>query len=284
MRKIIVGGVPEHFNLPWKQAIEYNMFQSIDVEIEWRDFHDGTGAMMHAVAHGEVDVALVLTEGAVAYIAKEHDVRIVGTWVDSPLVWGVHAGPHTQKGAQYPHDGRIAISRLGSGSHLMPQVHAHQDGYADALHFVEIGTLAGALTAFEGDEVDAFYWERTMTVPQVEAGQLRLEGDFQAPWPAFVAVRKGAASEEIDAAWVQVLAIMKGFMRDLLRVEESFVADVCNVFSLPVGEVQEWLARTTWASSPAVDANALQRVIDALVRAKVLAQAPALDDLVWRAP
>ncbi len=51
MRKIIVGGVPEHFNLPWKQAIEYDMFQSIDVEIEWRDFHYGNGPIIHAVAH-----------------------------------------------------------------------------------------------------------------------------------------------------------------------------------------------------------------------------------------
>ena len=42
--KIKVTGVPEHFNLPWKLAIEEHLFPS-DIEVLWQDEPSGTGAL-----------------------------------------------------------------------------------------------------------------------------------------------------------------------------------------------------------------------------------------------
>ena len=60
---IRVGGVPEHFNSPWHQAIASGEFTAAGLDVSWTDYSLGTGAMCKAVASGEIDVAVVLTEG-----------------------------------------------------------------------------------------------------------------------------------------------------------------------------------------------------------------------------
>lgn len=278
---LTLAGVPEHFNLPWQLAIEAGVFRDIGVDLRWQDFSEGTGAMMDAAASGEVDVALVLTEGAVAHITEHDGTRMAGTWVESPLVWGIHSGPKTIKGSSYPHDGRVAISRYGSGSHLMALMHAHQEAYPSDLHFVEVGTLAAALDAFAEDRVDTFYWERTMTVPQVTAGQMVLEGDFQAQWPAFVAVRAGGGEEAIDEQWKLVLNAMAKFMPTLLEDTDGFLAQVSEKYDLPLEETKTWFARTKWAPSLSVDRGAVARASNALTRAGVLDIVHSYDELTW---
>lgn len=283
MKKIIVGGVPEHFNLPWNLVAETGAFRSKGLEIEWRDFPEGTGAMMRAVEANEVDVALVLTEGAIAHIAQNGTTGIIGTWVESPLIWGIHSGPKTKKGPRYPHDARIAISRMGSGSHLMPLVHAQEDNYKEPAKLVEIGTLAGAIEAFAEDRIDTFYWERTMTLPQVRAGQMQLDGDFSAPWPAFVAVRSTESADHVDNAWALAIDAMEGFMTELLSDREGFLQQVGERYDLPPEEVATWFARTVWAPSLKVDPAALQRASEGLVAAGVL-ESPAAPQLVMVSP
>jgi len=44
MTKIRIGGVPEHFNLPWHLAIEKGEFKKLDIDVSWTDFKGGTGA------------------------------------------------------------------------------------------------------------------------------------------------------------------------------------------------------------------------------------------------
>lgn len=54
---IRVGGVPEHFNLPWHLAIDENAFDDLGIDVEWVDFPGGTGAIMAALADGDIDMA-----------------------------------------------------------------------------------------------------------------------------------------------------------------------------------------------------------------------------------
>jgi ABC-type nitrate/sulfonate/bicarbonate transport system substrate-binding protein len=61
-----VGGVPEHFNLPWHLAQERGLFQKHKVTVQWNDYKGGTGAMISALKEGEVDIIIALTEGLVA--------------------------------------------------------------------------------------------------------------------------------------------------------------------------------------------------------------------------
>ncbi len=196
MIKLAIGGVPEHFNLPWHLALEARRFAAFDIEVSWRDFPDGSGAMAKALREGQLDAALLLTEGAIAGVADGGGFQIVSLYADSPLLWGIHVPAASRFRAVAEIRGaRYAVSRRGSGSHLMAVVHARDRGWtADDLEFVIVRNLAGAVDAFAAGAADVFFWEKFMTKPLVDAGQFRRIGDFAAPWPAFVACVADAAT------------------------------------------------------------------------------------------
>ena len=49
MIKLRIGGVPEHFNLPWHLALEARRFEALGIEVTWRDYPGGSGAMAKAL-------------------------------------------------------------------------------------------------------------------------------------------------------------------------------------------------------------------------------------------
>ena len=133
---IRLAGVPEPFNLPFMLGLERRAFVRAGLEVKWRTVPQGTGEMCRLLRGGEVDMAILVTEGAVRDIANGSPVRILGPLVDTPLTWGVHVGlwpgliaSDDLKGVPY------AVSRLNSGSHLMAMVHARRNGWARARRY-----------------------------------------------------------------------------------------------------------------------------------------------------
>ncbi len=130
MKNIKVAGVPEHFNLPWHMCIEDGTFKKNGLDVSWKDFPDGTGAMCKALRNKDVDVAVILTEGIIKDILNGNDAKIVQEYIASPLIWGIHvaAGSNYQD-IQDLKNAKVAISRYGSGSHLMAYVNAKNLGW-----------------------------------------------------------------------------------------------------------------------------------------------------------
>ena len=123
---IRVGGVPEHFNLPWHLAIEEGLFESRGVQVDWTTFKGGTGQMTKALRDREIDICILLTEGIITDIIRGNDSKIISQYVITPLTWGVHTGINNSlKTYADVFDKKFAISRFGSGSHLMPIVDAN---------------------------------------------------------------------------------------------------------------------------------------------------------------
>lgn len=48
--------------------------------------------MITNLKQGKLDVIVALTEGIVADIARGSDMRILGTYVESPLCWAISCG------------------------------------------------------------------------------------------------------------------------------------------------------------------------------------------------
>ena len=63
MLRLKIGGVPEHFNLPWRMAIEEGKFRAQGVQLHWSDMGGGTGQMIRGLKNKTLDVAVLLTEG-----------------------------------------------------------------------------------------------------------------------------------------------------------------------------------------------------------------------------
>jgi sulfonate transport system substrate-binding protein len=276
-----VGGVPEHFNLPWHLAMEERRFAPLGIDVRWRDYPDGSGAMAKALQAGELDAALLLTEGAVAGIADGAGFRVASLYTDSPLVWGIHVPAASRfrsladiRGARY------AISRRGSGSHLMAFVHARAQGWpVDNLEFVIVRNLAGAVEAFAAGAADVFFWEKFMTKPQVDAGRFRRVAEFVAPWPAFVVCVADAAGREQRAALESAVALVFDAAR-ALRARPDAATLIASRYGLAAADVSEWLATTRWSERVRIAVSDLAQACAALDSLGVLARGVAASQCV----
>jgi sulfonate transport system substrate-binding protein len=41
-----IGGVPEHFNIPIRKAIDEGVFMTRNIDIVWQDYKGGTGELV----------------------------------------------------------------------------------------------------------------------------------------------------------------------------------------------------------------------------------------------
>ncbi len=272
MKTLVIGGVPEHFNLPWRLLIESDALRKRGIDARWRDFPDGSGAMASALTHNEVDIAMLLTEGAVAGIAQGGRYGVVSLYSQSPLIWGIHVPAGSQlrriadlEGATY------AISRLGSGSHLMCFVHARENGWPlESLKFVTVRSLEGAIAAFEAGTAEVFFWEKFMTKPVVDAGRFRRIGEFTAPWPAFVACASDAALQEKRDLIVTVLTEALAVASQLAASDDA-ASRIAARYGLEVSDVAEWLRATRWAAKVAIEPRDVAPVVTTLQQVGLVA-------------
>lgn len=259
MERLRVGGVPEHVNVPWYVALEEGAFAELGVEVEWQDCPGGTGQMCAALADQTLDVALVLTEGMVAHVGAGGRSRVIGTYVETPLFWGIHTrADGLAQDAEDLRGSRHGISRLGSGSHLMAFVNAAQRGWGpdEQPRFVEVKNLEGALDAFRAGLLDAFLWERFMTQPWVDSGLLRRVGMCTAPWPAFVI----AARPDVIEQRAELLgAVVERVGQVAARLDVArFQQEASRRFGLKPDEVELWRSWTRWSCRLEVETTALQ--------------------------
>ncbi len=281
-RTVRVGGVPEHFNLPWQLAAEAKAFATLGIDVAYSDYPAGTGAMTAALRDGALDLALVLTEGAVLDILKGSDNCLIKVYVESPLTWGIHVAAHSKiETAEQTEGARIAISRYGSGSHLIAVVDALERGFdLESVSFVLVENLDGARKALADDKADVFLWERHMTQPLVTSGEFRRVGERMVPWPAFVVSARREFVAANAAAVKTVLDAVYGFAKQLKERPDA-AALISSRYHLADTDAQHWLAGVTWCPHYDQPAAALGRVVSALLAQGAIDDPQAADTEVW---
>lgn len=277
-----VGGVPEHFNLPWRLATESRAFESIGVDVRWSEIKAGTGEMTRALRENELDLALVLTEGAVADVVQHNRNRIAKVWVNSPLTWGIHVAANNPISRAREIQGQpIAISRYGSGSHLIPIVDAALRGWpTQSMQFVIVNNLEGARAALANDRASVFFWEKFMTQPLVDAQEFKRVGQRAVPWPAFVVSGRRRLLEEQGPQIRAVLDIAAKFAQNLKR-RKSAASLISETYGIKHSNAKRWLASVRWASGYRRPVSALERAFRALEAQGVLTQARFDPDQLW---
>ncbi|TVQ95561.1 MAG: ABC transporter substrate-binding protein [Deltaproteobacteria bacterium] len=256
-----VGGVPEHFNLPFEDLTEGG--HSL---LRWQSMPSGTGSMCRALDDGTLDVAVLLTEGIVRHIHEGSAARMVGTFTETPLRWGVHVAADSP--VVHEEDLRalrFGISRSGSGSHLMACIHASSRGWPVPA-FEEVGGFEGARAALREGKIDAFLHEKTMALPLVHAGEWRRVAEVSGPWPAFVyAVREGLMQDRAeDVARLIRLADEAAGAR--ASAPDGTVAAIVALHGIPADDARAWLAETRWNSRMELSSGMLDRVTSTLAR------------------
>lgn len=248
MKNLKIAGVPEHFNLLWHLCIENGEFEDAGINLEWTDVPEGTGKLCQMLRNCETDIAVILTEGIIKDIAAGNNCKIVQVYVQSPLIWGIHvAAKSPYKTLADVQNGKVAISRHGSGSELMAYVNAEQQGWdTKNMQFEIVNTLDGAVEALTEGRADYFMWERFMTKPIVDKGIFRRIGDCPTPWPCFViAVRNEVLENDADAIGT-VLDIINQTTEEFKDIP-SIDRTLAERYGQKIEDIQEWLKLTHWS-------------------------------------
>ena len=247
MISVKIAGVPEHFNFPFHLADQEGAFEEAGFEVQWIDVPEGTGRMTELLNEKAVDMAIMLTEGTLRAASKGVPLKIVQTYVESPLLWGVHMG-HLKETERLPLEkARFAISRLGSGSHLMAKVMGLQNGIQlQDDQFVVVNNLQGALEYLSENPSTYFLWERFTTHPFVESGELIRQEDFPTPWPCFVWVCHAAFAEEQRHHIAALQKIINRYTREFAMIP-SIDRTLSNTYSLSLDQIRQWMSLTRWS-------------------------------------
>ncbi|MEI6311128.1 MAG: PhnD/SsuA/transferrin family substrate-binding protein [Bacteroidota bacterium] len=266
-----IGGVPEHFNLPWHQGFKQKNFEKIGVKLEWVEFKGGTGTMNTALRENSIDIAVMLTEGIVYDIIKGNPSKIIAQYISTPLQWGIYTGINNPlHNVEDIFTKKFAISREGSGSHLMPLIDAAKNNKTiDHSQFVVIRNLEGALQSLSSLESDVFYWERYTTKPFVDQKILKYIGKSPTPWPAFVIVARNEVIEQypdkLKAIVETVLTLAQSFKKTASSIDL-----ICKRHYLNERDAQKWMNETNWSIDGNINEHTIQQVIQALIASSLI--------------
>ena len=271
MLNLKVGGVPEHFNYPWYVALKNKEFTDQNINLRWQDFPGGTGQMCKALRNGDVDIAIVLTEGIIKDIINGNPSKITQTFVKSPLIWGIHVGAKSKFNTiDDLENATVAISRFGSGSHLMAIVNAHNNDWnIDNLKFKVVGDLQGGIDALTNGDADYFMWEHFTTKPLVDNNTFKRLGDCPTPWPCFVVAVRNEVLENNFNEVKKVLDIINNCTDDF-KSTENIDKTLAIRYEQKLEDIQEWLSITEWNDGKPITKNLITRIQNKMIGFNVI--------------
>lgn len=248
MKTIKIGGVPEHFNLPWHRCIEKNKFENAGIKVMWQEFPEGTGAMCKALRSKEIDVAVILTEGIIRDIINGNESKIIQNYIASPLIWGIHVDASSPYNTvEDLKNTKAAISRMGSGSHLMAYVNAKNMNWdTNELKFEEIKNLDGAIHALKNDVAQYFMWEHFTTKPLVDNKTFKLVGDCPTPWPCFVIAATEKSISNDSEALKTMLQVLNSETKDF-KIQKNIDLELSERYEQKLEDIRKWMDLTSWS-------------------------------------
>ena len=284
MTTLKIGGVAEHFNMPWHLAIENNEFKKEDIDLVWKDFPGGTGAMSKALRSGELDIAVLLTEGIIKDIIDGNPSKIVQTYVNSPLLWGLHVGAESNYNSVEELENKVsAISRIGSGSQLFSVVNAKNNGWnIDNIEYQVVNNLVGAIDALTNESADYFLWEHFTAKPLVDNGTFRRLTDIPSPWPCFVIAVRDEVLENHPEEIKKVLQVINNRLRKFSTPakKERYIDTFAQHYNLEKEDIKDWLIITEWNQGKSISRTLINNVQNKLLDLNVIDTTIDVDKLI----
>lgn len=280
MKTIKIAGVPEHFNLPWHMCIDDGEFEAVGIDLQWTDVPEGTGKMCQMLREGATDIAVILTEGIVKDIVAGNNSKIIQVYVKSPLIWGIHVAANSQyKKISDLENKKVAISRMGSGSHLMSIVNAqNQNWNPENLQFEIVNTIEGAVESLALEKADYFMWERFMTKPLVDTGIFKKIAECPTPWPCFVIAVRTEVLESEPKIIAQILEIINATTEEFKQIP-SIDRTLASKYNQKLEDIQEWLKSTNWSQKQITEPT-LDDIMNQLLKLRIINKKIAASSLL----
>ena len=224
----------------------------------------------------------MLTEGIIKDIIKGNPSKIISDYVTTPLIWGVHtAAENPLENYLNIFDKKYAISRFGSGSHLMAIVDANSKGHEiNEDQFVVIKNLEGALESLNAGTTDVFYWEKFTTKPYVDSGQLKRLGEYLTPWPCFVVAATDKILKDQPENVIRMLRTIHDSCDHFMQ-NENAINLVSERYQQKLEDVERWYHNTEWAIHGWVSDKMIKSIIYHLRNAGIVGPEEKIPQLIW---
>lgn len=280
MKKVVLTGVPEHFNTPILLALEANAFAELGIDLQFVTVKEGTGKMCQMLDSGESDLSILLTEGICKHIVNGGNAKLVQWYTNTPLLWGIHVGYASKFQKETDLKGAVAaISRKGSGSELMTFVHAANNGWnADEIRFEIVHTIDGAVEALTAGKADYFMWEQFMTQPLVDQNIFRRLGVCASPWPCFVIAANTNFAVANPTVIQDVLSVINRYTATF-KDRTDAVEIIANRFHLKHAQIIDWMKVTEW-SQEQITAETLNKIQNQLVSFNIIDKKGTFEEMV----
>lgn len=281
MVNLKIGGVPEHFNYPWYLTLKSKEYQKYNINLRWQDYHGGTGEMTAALRDGKVDIAIVLTEGIIKDVLDGNPSKIVQTYVETPLIWGIHTAVNSPfNSIEDLEHKKIAISRYGSGSHLMAMINAfNQNWNLDNLDFKVVKNLQGGIEALENKTADYFMWEHFTTKPLVDNGTFKRIADCPTPWPCFVIAVRNSVLENHPEEIRSILNIINKQNTNFKSIEK--IDEILSKrYDQKIEDIQKWLTLTEWNHGKPITEELISDIQNKLLHYSIIEQKKNSSELI----
>lgn len=102
-------------------CFEKRLFEQHDIDASYSLIPEGTGRMIDLIENDELDVAFTVTDATLVAKANGRRLHVIGTYVESPLVWMAATAKHRPfntwselRESAGSRAVRVGISRYGS--------------------------------------------------------------------------------------------------------------------------------------------------------------------------
>lgn len=280
-QKLRIAVIPEHFSTPIYLAKKH---YGLDAELIPEPL--GTGALTQRLRSGGddgVDVAVGLTEGFVADLGKAKAAGksagygLVGTYVETPLCWAISTGAQREdiNSVGDLKGGKIGVSRIGSGSFVMPYVLADQQGWLgkgeEPFSTEVIGNFAALRESVrkEGEKpaTDGFMWEIFTTKHFYDNGELKRIGEIYTPWPSWMVAARDPKDERLQSMAENINQGVKHY----LEHPEEAIEHITGTMHYSREDAQAWMKTVKFvADVRGVDPGVVDNTVSILRKAGVL--------------
>ncbi|KAJ1945415.1 hypothetical protein FBU59_002314 [Linderina macrospora] len=245
-----IGLVPEHFSAPLVYGVENGLF-------------------------GEDEIELVICK------RKNPDLRLFGTYVDSPLPWAVSVAADAKYATvdDLAFGATFGISRPGSGSEVMARYAASAYEWTGKPEFAVLGDVHGLVKGIQEGAADAFLWERTTMQRHYDANEVRYLGTVRPPWPAF---SFGATAKFIEDNGDRITGLLGSFgkaQRQFMEDGEVRAEFLKHKFGYGREEAERWAGYVRFNEQGSVDQDKIRKVIATLAKADAM-QECSVDEVV----
>lgn len=232
--------------------------------------------MIQSLQSAEIDVGIGLTEAWVAGIAKNASnppYRIVGEYVKSPLCWAISTGSKRGIiGVSQLEGGKIGVSRIGSGSYVMPFVLADQRGWlkkdVQPFEFVPLQTFEKLRNGVNDGTVDAFMWEHFTSKKYYDNGEIKRIGEIYTPWASWKIVAREPENEQLQQLFEKLNRGINHFEKN----QDEAVEYISENLDYSAEDAREWLKTVEFVRDTSVVTKSdIDKTIEILEKASVIA-------------